>query len=170
MGKAGTVAVPTGPFTATGHRSRVLSLEALVQQSGKAIRVAGGSWVGARPEGGTAGRGWSEKLSRRTEAQTFPLKSRKRVQSHTERHTTDTQTHPKVTHTQQRQLQIYIYRHTHRHKFKSQMCYTINHSNIHKSHKCVHFTQRTHALRHTNMLKDTHTDTPKVIHTHQSQM
>lgn len=50
MGKAGMVAVPTGPFTATGHRPRVRSLEALGRQGGKAIRVAGGSRVGARPE------------------------------------------------------------------------------------------------------------------------
>lgn len=32
------MAVPTGPFTSTGHRSRVLSLEALGKQGGKAIR------------------------------------------------------------------------------------------------------------------------------------
>lgn len=50
MGKAGMVAVPTGPFTARGHRSGVLSLEALGRQGGKAIRVAGGSRVGAGPE------------------------------------------------------------------------------------------------------------------------
>lgn len=43
MGKAGLTAIPTGPFAATGHRSGALSLGALGQQGGKAIRPAQGS-------------------------------------------------------------------------------------------------------------------------------
>lgn len=94
MGKAGMVAVPTWPFTATGHRSCPWRLQ--VTKVGKPSGWPEGAGWGIEPESVRvpAEQGWSEKLPRLTEAQTFPFKSQKCVHAvtHTETYNRHTDT------------------------------------------------------------------------------
>lgn len=157
MGKAG-LAVPTGPFTATGHRLRVLSLG----QAGQ--RDPGGGWAW-----GCAGVGVSSfPSSQRHRPPTHTQKPQMCTLSHTqtyERHTGTPQSHSYSAVTE---ANMHTPSHTHRHTYKSHR-YVHRHTHRH--------TVDTQTHRHINTLTDTlsykhnYTQTPpKVIHTQQSQL